>query len=61
MKMLKMALLCSLLSGAGGALAADRVTLKIAHFLPSTSNAQSNIIEPWCAQLGEESLGFKSG
>ncbi|MGG2396616.1 TRAP transporter substrate-binding protein [Pseudomonas sp. SH1-B] len=57
MKMLKMALLCSLLGGAGGALAADRVTLKIAHFLPSTSNAQSHIIEPWCAQLGEESVG----
>ncbi|WP_178117839.1 TRAP transporter substrate-binding protein [Pseudomonas sp. R5(2019)] len=29
--------------------------MKVAHFLPSTSNAQVNIIEPWCEQLRLES------
>lgn len=36
---------------------AQDVTLKIAHFLPANSNAQVNVIEPWCAQLLHESDG----
>ncbi|WP_437882199.1 TRAP transporter substrate-binding protein [Pseudomonas sp. LRF_L74] len=56
MKTMKIAVLCSALAAAS-VQAADSVTLKVAHFLPSTSNAQLNIIEPWCKQLGEESQG----
>ncbi|MCM2131296.1 TRAP transporter substrate-binding protein [Larsenimonas rhizosphaerae] len=26
-------------------------TLRIAHFLPSVSNIQKNVLEPWCAEL----------
>ncbi len=35
--------------------AAETVTLKVAHFLPATSNAQRNVIQPWCDKLAEES------
>lgn len=41
---------------AGSALAAP-ITLKIAHFLPSTSNAQQNVILPWCDELNQASGG----
>lgn len=36
---------------------AETVTLKVGHFLPSTSNAQVNIIQPWCDDLNKESNG----
>ncbi len=36
---------------------AETVTLKIGHFLPAASNAQANVIEPWCADLKTESNG----
>lgn len=39
----------------GAAAHADTYTLKVAHFLPASSNAQANIIEPWCKQLSAES------
>lgn len=45
------------LSLASLAQAADSVTLRIAHFLPAISNAQKNVIEPWCAELGRQSAG----
>lgn len=41
----------------GAALAADPVTLKIAHFLPPNSSAQKQVMEPWCERLGAESNG----
>lgn len=41
----------------GVANAADSVTLKIAHFLPATSNVQLNVLEPWCKTLSDESQG----
>lgn len=47
----------SLLAGAGVQARAETVTLKVAHFLPATSNAQVNIIGPWCEQLKNESKG----
>ena len=56
MKSLHTILLCVTLAVAASA-QAQTTTLKIAHFLPSTSNAQVNVIEPWCAKLGEESQG----
>lgn len=34
---------------------ADTYVLKVTHFLPANSNAQANVIEPWCKQLSEES------
>lgn len=57
MKHLHTTLLCVTMAVAAASAQAQTTTLKIAHFLPSTSNAQANIIEPWCAQLDEESQG----
>lgn len=54
MKSLAIPALCAALFGAASA-QAETITLKVAHFLPSTSNAQANIIEPWCEQLRQES------
>lgn len=36
---------------------AQTVTLKVHHFLPATSNAQRNVIEPWCNKVAAESGG----
>lgn len=36
---------------------AETVTLKVAHFLPPSSPAHSQFIEPWCAKINEESNG----
>lgn len=33
------------------------VNLRFEHFLPANSNAQKNVIEPWCEDLNEESDG----
>ena len=55
MNVLKLAALAASISFAAAAQAADSYTLKVAHFLPSTSNAQVNIIEPWCETLRQES------
>ncbi|WP_422419054.1 TRAP transporter substrate-binding protein [Pseudomonas sp. GZD-222] len=55
MKTITIAALCLGMAGAVSAQAVETVTLKVAHFLPSTSNAQANIIEPWCEQLRQES------
>ena len=55
MRTLKLAALAASISFAAAAQAADSYTLKVAHFLPSTSNAQVNIIEPWCETLRQES------
>lgn len=57
MKSLYSAFLCVALTAAASCAQAQTVKLKVAHFLPSTSNAQANIIEPWCAQLEKESAG----
>lgn len=35
--------------------AAESVVLRVAHFLPSTSNAHRNVIQPWCDTLARES------
>ncbi len=40
---------------AAGAQAADQVVLKVAHFLPATSSAQVNLIQPWCDKIARES------
>lgn len=59
MNTLRIPALCLALAGAvlqSAAAHAETVTLKVAHFLPSTSNAQVNVIEPWCEQLRQESV-----
>lgn len=43
------------LTAATGARAADPVVLKVAHFLPATSSAQINLIQPWCDRIAQES------
>lgn len=35
----------------------DSITLRFEHFLPANSNAQVNVIEPWCDDLNKESDG----
>jgi TRAP-type C4-dicarboxylate transport system substrate-binding protein len=36
---------------------AQEVVLKVHHFLPAVSNAQRNIIEPWCDKVNKDSGG----
>ncbi|WP_345797753.1 TRAP transporter substrate-binding protein [Castellaniella sp. MT123] len=43
------------LTVATGAQAADQVVLRVAHFLPATSSAQVNLIQPWCNKIAQES------
>jgi TRAP-type C4-dicarboxylate transport system substrate-binding protein len=38
-----------------GAAQAQQVVLKVHHFLPSTSNVQVNLIQPWCDKIAKES------
>ena len=46
------------ISGAVAASAAsDVVILKVAHFLPSSSNAHKNAVVPWCDKVNKESGG----
>jgi TRAP-type C4-dicarboxylate transport system substrate-binding protein len=45
-------------SGAGVAGAAsDVVTLKVSHFMATTSNFHQKILLPWCEKIGKESSG----
>ncbi|MAL00859.1 MAG: C4-dicarboxylate ABC transporter [Alcaligenaceae bacterium] len=37
--------------------AAEKVTLKVAHFLPTASIAHWDMIEPWCEKINKESEG----
>lgn len=34
---------------------AQQVVLKVAHFLPATSNVHVNLIQPWCDKINKES------
>ena len=45
-----------LFTAAAPAVAAP-VTLKVAHFLPASSNAHQHIIQPWCEKIEKESKG----
>ncbi|MFP6851036.1 MAG: TRAP transporter substrate-binding protein [Pseudomonas sp.] len=55
MKNLKPIFVLSLLLATPLIQAAETVTLKVAHFLPALSNAQRNVIEPWCTRLNQQS------
>lgn len=57
MKPIKLAALCIALAASSMSYASGKVTLKLTHFLPAGSNAHSNIIEPWCADMKAESAG----
>ena len=39
----------------GGNAAAQTITLRVHHFLPSTSSAQNKLIQPWCDKIAKES------
>lgn len=54
-KITKLMMAAGLLSMAGTALADKPITLRVHHFLSANSNAQENIIEPWCNKVAEES------
>jgi TRAP-type C4-dicarboxylate transport system substrate-binding protein len=43
--------------GAGVACAQEVVTLKVAHFMPTSSNTQQKLIIPWCDKINKESGG----
>lgn len=45
------------LSSAVAGAASDVVTLKVAHFLPSSSNPHKSLILPWCDKINKESGG----
>jgi TRAP-type C4-dicarboxylate transport system substrate-binding protein len=55
-KMIMAAALISLGSGVAGA-AQEVVTLKVAHFMPSSSNTQQKFVIPWCDKINKESEG----
>lgn len=54
--LLSLALAIPLVVGAS-ALQAQTVTIKFTHFLPSNSNFQKNVAEPWCAAIDKDSGG----
>ena len=49
--------LLTALAAAGTARAADEVVLKVHHFLPAGSYANSQFIQPWCDKIAKESAG----
>ena len=50
-----LALAAALAAAAPFAAHAQQVVLKVHHFLPATSNAQVNLIQPWCDKVAKES------
>ena len=54
---LKLALSFILAAGAVSTVQAETIKLKVSHFLPSISNLQKDVLEPWCETLREESSG----
>ncbi|MCL7462135.1 TRAP transporter substrate-binding protein [Pseudomonas sp. NW5] len=57
MKRLKLAALVAAIGCASSLQAAETYTLKFGHFLPSTSYQHTQMFEPWCAKLKDESAG----
>jgi TRAP-type C4-dicarboxylate transport system substrate-binding protein len=61
MKLIKVSLILAaavIAHGTGIAAAAPEVvTLKVAHFLPTSSNAHTKVITPWCDKVNKESGG----
>lgn len=48
-------ILAGLMASLGIASAQASTVLKVHHFLPAASNAQQNIIQPWCDKIAKES------
>ncbi|MGH8679277.1 MAG: C4-dicarboxylate ABC transporter, partial [Burkholderiales bacterium] len=42
-------------AGLLGCIHAEEITLKVEHFLPATSNAHQNFIQPWCDRIAKAS------
>lgn len=61
MNLIKVSMLLTvavILSGAGAAFAASGVViLRVAHFMPSSSNTQQKLVIPWCNKISSESGG----
>ncbi len=47
----------SVLAFSGAAMAQEKIKLKIAHFLPPGSNAQTKLIEPWAERVNKAANG----
>jgi len=57
-KVFMMSAVAATIFGAGIAGAAPEVvTLKVAHFLPASSNVNQHVIIPWCEKINKESAG----
>lgn len=57
-KVVMMSVAATIVFGSGLAYAApDVVTLKVAHFLPTSSNFHKFVLLPWCEKIGKESNG----
>ena len=54
-KLASAAIVAAALLAVGVSAQAQQVVLKVAHFLPGTSNPQVNIIQPWCDKVNKES------
>jgi TRAP-type C4-dicarboxylate transport system substrate-binding protein len=57
MKTIKLAAVCIALASSAASFAQEKVTLKVTHFLPASSNVHANILAPWCEDLKKESAG----
>ena len=58
LKALTILTVATMASGAGVASAAsDVVTLKVSHFMATTSNFHQKLLLPWCEKIGKESNG----
>ena len=51
----KVAALLLVAGAAASVHAQQQIVLKVEHFLPSTSNPQVNLIQPWCDKVAKES------
>ena len=54
-RFLKVAAAAALTAAAIGQASAQEVTLKVHHFLPASSFAQTLFIQPWCDRIAKES------
>ncbi len=54
-KIASAAIVAAALLAVGASAQAQQVVLKVAHFLPATSNPQVHVIQPWCDKVNKES------
>ena len=54
-RLLKVAAAALTAAAIGQTASAQEVTLKVHHFLPASSHAQTMFIQPWCDKIAKES------